>query len=172
MLKRFLETGQITSTHGVRGEVRVQPWCDSPEFLTRFSTLYLDADGTRTLMVQKARVHGNVAVLKIKGIDTIEQAQCYRGKTLYMERSDAVLPEGHYYVQDLIGCRVFDADTNVTYGCISDVSKTGANDVWHIQDESGKEFLIPSIPDVVISVDVEQEKVMIRPLKGIFDDEN
>ena len=172
MLKHFLETGQITSTHGVRGEVRVQPWCDSPEFLTRFSTLYLDQEGNRPITVEKARVNGNVAVLKIQGINTIEQAQCYRGKTLYMKRCDVALPKGHYYIQDLIGCCVYDADADIVYGHISDVSKTGANDVWHIQDKNGTEFLIPAIPDVVVAVDVEQEKVIIRPLKGIFDDEN
>ena len=91
---------------------------------------------------------------------------------LYMKRSDAKLPKGTWFIQELIDCKVVDADDeNISYGILSDVSETGANDVWHITKD-GKEYLIPAIPSVVISTDVVEGIIKIRPLKGIFDNEN
>ncbi len=173
MLKKYLETGKIVSTHGVRGEVRVDPWCDSPDFLKRFKTLYYDKDGKQSVKVLSCRPHGNVAVLSLEGVDSIEKANLLRNRILYMNREDAKLPAGKYFIQDLIGCRVVDADDeSVFYGTLSDVSETGANDVWHVKDENGTEYLLPAIPPVVIDTDVEVGVVKIRPLRGIFNDED
>ena len=107
----------------------------------------------------------------LEGIDTVEAAAAMRGKVLYMCRKDAKLPKGRYFVSELIGCEVFDADDESKhYGVLSDVSYTGANDVWHIKSSDGKEYLIPAIPIVVIETDVENNRILIRPMKGIFDD--
>ena len=172
MIKEYLEIGEITGTHGVRGEVRLNPWCDSPEFVVGFKTLYFDGNGSCAAKLKAVRPHGNIVLLKIDGVDTVEQAQKLRGKILYMKRSDAKLPEGHYFIAELMGCRVLDADDeSICYGTLTDVSETGANDVWHITNEKG-EYLIPAIPDVVIETDVALNRVFIRPLKGIFDDED
>ena len=171
MIKAYLEIGKITSTHGIKGEMRVQPWCDSPEFMKKFKTLYLDKKGEKELKVS-CRPNGNMVILKVQGVDTVEEASRYREKVLYMKRSDAKLPEGIWFVQELIDCTVVDADEETkVYGVLSDVSQTGANDVWHIKKD-GKEYLIPSIPSVVISTDVVEGIIKIRPLKGIFEDEN
>lgn len=173
MLKPYLELGQIVSTHGIKGEVRVNPWCDSPEFACKFKTVYLDADGEKAVKVVASRPHGNVALMKLEGVDTVEQAAAMRNKIIYMARKDAKLPEGSWFIADLIGCKAHDADDEAKiWGTVTDISQTGANDVWHITDESGKEYLIPAIPSVVIDTDLENEKVYIRPLKGIFDDED
>ena len=172
MIKEYLEIGEITGTHGIRGELRVNPFCDSPEFFTRFKTLYSDSNGCCAVKV-KSRPHGNIVLVKMESVDSIEEAQKLRGKILYMKRSDANLPEGRYFIAELTGCEVRDADDeNKTYGTLTDVSPTGANDVWHITAENGREYLIPAIPDVVIKTDVEKNLIFIRPLKGIFDDEN
>lgn len=172
MIIPFLEIGKIVSVHGLKGEVRVQPWCDSGEFMKKFKTLYYDKNGSKPINVVSCRPHGNVVIIKLEGTDTPEEAQALRGKILYMKRSDAKLSKGQYFIRELIGCTVYDADNKEKiYGKITDVSQTGANDVWHITDESGKEYLIPSIPIVVIETDVEKETVLIRPLKGIFDEE-
>lgn len=168
MRKRFLETGKIVGTHGIRGEMRVQPWSDSAEFLTRFERLYLDGEGREQVIVDRARVHGNLVLLKVRDVDSIEQAERLRGRILYMSREDAPLEEGRYFIQDLIGCKVTDADTGETLGILSDVSATGANDVWHVKRE-GREYLVPAIPDVVVRVDPDGEEIVLRPLKGIFD---
>lgn len=172
MIKEFLEVGQIVGTHGIRGEMRLNPWADSPEFLKQFKTLYYDKNGEKSVKVLAARPHGNVVILKLDGIETVEAASAMRNRVLYIRRADAKLAEGSYFIEELIGCKVIDADDeNISYGTLTDVSETGANDVWHI-DRNGTEYLIPAIPDVVVNVDVANNTVVIRPLKGIFDDEN
>jgi 16S rRNA processing protein RimM len=168
---KFLEVGKIVGTHGVRGMVRIQPWCDSAEFFCTLKKLYTDKDGKGKLSVSKSSPHGNVVIAAIKGIDSIEEAEKYRNKVVYMDRRDAKLSDGQYFICDLLGCQVFDADSEKQLGVISDVSQTGANDVWHIKNRDN-EYLVPCIDQVVISVDIEEEKIVIRPLKGIFPDED
>jgi len=172
MIKEYLEIGKITSTHGIRGEMKVQPWCDSVDFMKKFPTLYLDKKGEKPLKV-KIRQGGSMAIMKAEGIDTPEDAQKMRNRILYIRRSDAVLPEGFYFMQELFDCKVIDADDGEkVYGILSDVSETGANDVWHVKADGGKEYLIPAIPPVVIDVNVTEGIIKIRPLRGIFDDED
>ncbi len=171
MILDFIEIGKIVGTHGIRGELRVNPWCDSPEFFKNFSTLYFDKQGKESAKISSVRPHGNIVLLKLDEVTTVEMASSLRGKTLYIKRSDAKLEEGRYFVQELIGCQVKDANKDKVYGTISDVSATGANDVWHIKNQ-GKEYLIPAIPDVVVSINIEDEVVEINPLRGLFDDED
>lgn len=171
MKKQFLETGKIVGTHGVRGGMRIQGWCDSPEFLCSFKKLYLDENGQDFLTITSIKPHGNIVIATAKGVDSIEAAEKYRNRVLYINRRDVKLEAGRYFIKDLIGCRVFDIDTAEELGEISDVSQTGANDVWHIK-RGEREYLIPNIPDVVKSVDIDNERVEIKPLKGIFDDED
>lgn len=172
MIKPFLEIGKIVSVHGLKGEVRVQPWCDSGEFMKKFKTLYLDKKGERSINILSCRPHRNVVIVKIDGVDTVEKAQSMRNKVLFMDRKDAKLKDGQYFIQDLIDCKVVDADDEEkVYGTVTDVSETGANDVWHITDENKREYLIPAIPSVVIETKVDLGIVKIRPLKGIFDEE-
>ncbi len=173
MRQALLEIGKIVGTHGVHGEMRVQPWCDTPDFLCGFKRFCLDRDGKNEKRVLSARVHGNIALVKFEGIDTPEQAASLRGRVLFMRREDAHLPEGSVFIADLLGCEAVDADNeSKSYGELCDVSQTGANDVWHIRGANGREYLIPAIPDVVVSTDVDNNRVVIRPLKGIFDDED
>ena len=171
MIKQYLETGKIVGTHGIRGMVRVKPWSDSGEFLNNFKRFFLSADGESELKAVKIQPHGGVVLIAFKGIDTVEQAESLRGKTIYIFRDDISLPEGRYFIDDLIGCEVFDADSGEKYGIISEVSQTGANDVWHIIS-GGREYLLPAIDEVIVSVDPEKERLEIRPMKGIFDDED
>ena len=172
MIKQYLETGKIVGTHGIRGMVRVQPWSDSGEFLNNFNRFFLSPDGENELKAVKIQTHGSVVLIAFKGIDTVEQAESLRGKTIDIFRDDISLPEGRYFIDDLIGCKVFDADSGEKYGEVCQVSKTGANDVYHIKFADGSEKLIPVIPSVVISIDVEGGRIGIRPLKGLFDDED
>lgn len=171
MKKQFLDSGKIVGTHGIKGEVRIDPWCDSPEFLCAFKKLWLDENGTESIEV-KSRPHKNIALAKIKGVDTIEAAEKYRGKVVYINRDDINLAEGVHFVQDLIGLEVKDADNGKVYGKISDVLRTGANDVYEIKDADGKTYLAPVIDDVVKEINVNDGYVLIVPMKGIFDDED
>ena len=167
-MKQFLETGKITGTHGLKGEVRVQPWADSPEFLAEFDELYLDK-GAKKIGITSSRVHKNMLIMKIKGIDTVEQADALRNKVLYMNRNDVELEEGAYFIQDLIGLDVIDDDTGERLGRLDDVSETGANDVYHVRTDEGRVFLIPVIPDVIREVSLEEGCVKIFKMKGLFD---
>ena len=171
MLKRYLETGKIVGTHGVKGMVRVQAWCDSADFLKQFKKIYTDKNGENALSVTSVQPHGNVVLMAIKGIDTIEKAEALRNRIIYIDRKDVKLPEGRYFIDDLVDCEVFDADSDALLGVLSEVSSTGANDVWHIKRDD-KEYLVPAIDEVIVSVDVENGKLSIRPIKGIFDDED
>jgi len=171
-MKDYLEIGKIVGTHAVRGEVRVEPWCDSPEFIKKFKHLYFE-EGKEKLTVESVKVHKTTAIVKLKGTDTVEDADLLRGKILYIKRSDAKLPKGRYFVQDIIGLTaVNDEDENVVYGEITNVYPTGANDVYEITHLDGKKTLIPVIDDVVIKVDLKNGKMLIHPLGGMFDDED
>ena len=151
-MQQYLEIGKIVSVFGIRGEVKVQPWCDSPEFLCEFDTLYYKS-GTPVNII-KSRVAKNIVVMKIEGIDTVEQAQAIRNRVLYMDRNDVELEKGSYFIQDLIGLTVIDEDTKEVYGKISDVTETGANDVYHVKREDGKMFYV---------------EMIIKPLDGLFE---
>ena len=167
-MKQFLETGKITGTHGLKGEVRVQPWADSPEFLADFDELYLDK-GAKKIEITSSRVHKNMLIMKIKGIGSIEEADRLRDKVLYMNRDDVELEDGAYFIQDLIGLDVIDDDTGELLGRLDDVSETGANDVYHVRTNDGKIFLIPVIPDVIKDISPEDGYIKIFKMKGLFE---
>ena len=171
MLKQFLEAGKIVGTHGIRGELRVDPWCDSAEFLKRFCTLYFNK-GAVPLKVVSSRVNKSQLLIRLEGVDTVEKADTYRGKILYLNRADAHIPAGRYFMEDLIGLGVYDADTFVYYGAITEIMRTGANDVYQITSLGKKNYLIPAVAPVVREIDLEKGKMLIRPIKGTFDDED
>ena len=167
----FLEAGEIVGTHGVRGEVRVRPECDSPELFSTLRTVYWDAEGKRSVRM-KAHPHKNIALAKLDGVDTVETAAALRGTMLYLNRRDLKLEKGRYFICDLIGTQVIDHETGTVYGECTDVTHTGSNDVYHMRTPDGREILIPAIPDVVREVDVDGGIIRIFPMLGLFDDEN
>lgn len=167
-MKQYLEIGKIVSVHGLKGEVKVQPWCDTPQYMSSFKTLY-SKDGALKYKVERCRAQGNMVILKLEGINSPEEAQLWRNKILYMNRWDAHLPEGSYFIQDLIGLKVYD-ESGKYYGKIANVLETGANDVYEIKTDDNKLYYIPAIPSVVLSTDVEAEKMIIYPMEGLFDE--
>lgn len=166
-MKQFLEIGKIVAVQGLKGEVRVEAWCDTPDFICEFERLYFNK-GKTPVDIVRARPHKNIVLMKIEGVDTPEAAQELRGKILYMDRNDVELDDGAYFVQDLIGLEVIDADDGTFYGKLSDVTFTGANDVYHIKGDDG-EYLIPAIPDVVEKTDIEGGKMLIHKMDGLFE---
>lgn len=168
--KRFLEIGKITNVHGLAGEVKVYPWCDDAAFLCSFDVLYTDKNGRNPVEITRARVQQNMVIMQLAGVTSRDAAEKLRGTVLYMDREDIELDEGTYFVQDLIGLEVRDADTGKVWGKIRDVMQTGANDVYSIWNEAEKrEYLAPAIPDVVLDTDIEAGVMTIRPLEGLFD---
>ena len=169
-MKQYLEIGKIVNVHGLRGDMKVVPWCDDPEFLCEFDTLYL-GKAQKPVTVTAARLQKGNVLLHLEGVDTVEEAEKLRGHILYMDRDEVELEEGVYFIQDLIGLEVLDADTGASYGKLTDVLQTGANDVYEVRDESGKTVLIPAIPDVVLETDLDAGTMQIRPLEGLFDED-
>ncbi len=170
MIKEFIECGQIVATHGVRGEVKVNPWCDSPKFLLQFKKFYIDKLGDKELNVQASRVANNVVLMKLKDVATVEEAMKFKNTVIYIKREDADIGD-RYFIQELIGCTVYHHETNEILGKITNVTQLPANDIWHIVKD-GKEYLLPAIEQVIVSVNVAEEKAFINPLKGIFDNED
>ena len=167
MKKEFLEAGKIVTTHGIRGEVKIMPYCDSPELLCEFERLFIGKNHEE-IGIERSRVLKNMVIAKLEGVDTPEAAEKLRNKILFMHRDDLELDKNTYFIQDLVGMEVKDADTDFLYGKISEVMQTGANDVYVIGG-SDREYLVPAIPDVVVSTDIDSNIMLIRPLEGLFD---
>ena len=167
MKKEYLEAGKIVTTHGIRGEVKIMPYTDTPELLAEFDRLFIGKNKDE-LIIERSRVFKNMVIAKIEGVDTPEAAEKLRNKLLYMHSDDLELDDDTYFIQDLIGIEVRDADSGKVYGTISDVMQTGANDVYVIKG-SDREYLVPAIADVVISTDIDENIMTIRPLDGLFD---
>lgn len=169
MKNEYLEAGKIVNTHGIRGEVKIMPYCDSPELLCEFDRLFM-GKSLKEIYIERSRVQKNMIICKIEGVDTPEEAEKLRNKMLYMQRDDLELDEDTYFIQDLIGMTVKNADTDEIYGTIDDVFQTGANDVYSIKN-GDKSYLIPAIADVVINTDIDSGIMTIRPLEGLFDED-
>lgn len=169
-MKKYLEIGKIVSVHGLKGDVKVEPWCNEPEFICEFDILY-SKDGKKKYEIEHSRVQKNMVIMKLKGVDSVEDGQAMRNKILFMDRDDVELEEGYYFFQDLIGLTVLDVDSLETYGKIKEVFQTGANDVYHIKSDEGKSYYIPAIAEVIVKTDIEDGKMYIRPLEGLFDED-
>lgn len=168
MRKQFLEAGRIVRTHGVRGELCLEPWADSAEFLAQLKEFYFDAEGARAAGLLSSRVHKGRLLVRLQGVDTVEQGDALRGKVLYLNRDQVRLEEGRYFLQDLEGLRAVDAKTGQDYGELKEVLQTPANDVYRIVN-GDREYLFPAVPHMVEKVDLEAGQVRLLPIPGIFD---
>ena len=167
-MEDLLQVGVITTTHGVRGEVKVFPTTDDPARYKKLKRVILDT-GTekRELEIAGVRFFKNLVIVKFKGIDNINDVEQYVRKNLYVTRDNAgELKENEYFIADLIGLSV-KTDEGETLGEITDVLKTGANDVYVIRQDDGEELLIPVIKDCIKQVDVEGKNVLVHLLPGL-----
>ena len=161
---QYLETGETVSTHGVRGEVKVYPWADSPEFLLSFRELRI---GGALYRVERSRVQGTCVLLKLSGIDTVEQAMPLRGKVVEFDRT-GVQPKSGWFIADLIGLHVRADGAEI--GTVTDVLQMPGNDVWVVKGE--REYLIPAVPAFLLAVDVAAGYADVRLIEGMASDEN
>jgi 16S rRNA processing protein RimM len=158
-MKEFMSVGQIGKTHGLKGEVKVFSLTDSLERFKKLKSVYIDGELRK---VEGCKLQADKAILKIEGIDSIEQAELYRNKYLMVSREDAVkLPEGSYYVADLIGCSVYE-EGGEELGKVYDVLHTPGNDVYWVK--GNKEVLIPVLKDIVVSIDINKRVIIIKPV--------
>ena len=160
MKKRFLEAGQIVSTHGIAGEVKILPWCDGPEFLKEFDTFYIE--GT-AYPVEQARVHKNMLLCKLSGVDDMNAAQVMKNKVVCIDRDDARIPEGRVFISDLIGLPVYADGQEI--GVLKDVYTGPANDVYIVKGE--REYMIPAVSEFLEDVNVDEGYVRVRLIEGL-----
>lgn len=169
MVKQFLEAGRIVGTHGVRGEMRVEPWCDSAEFLKKVKRLYFDEGRTDAGLIA-SRVHKSQLLIRLEGVNSATEADLYRGRVLYLNRDSVRLPKDRYFIDDLIGLTVQDDATGAVYGTVREVFETGANNVYRIENERGEEFLFPAVDAMIAKTDIAAGILFVRPIPGIFND--
>ena len=165
MKNRFLEAGQIVNTHGIRGEVKIVPWCDSPEFLLQFGTLYVD---DKPLNVLEARVHKGNVLARLEGVEDVNAAMVLKGRTVFIDRTGVELPEGRHFIADLIGLNVVDADSGETLGVVADVLTPPAHEVYVVK--GAHEYLIPAVDEFVIETNVEDGYIKVRLIEGMRSD--
>lgn len=163
MQKKYLEAGQIVNTHGIKGEVKIVPWCDTPEFLCSFDALYLDG---KAVQVESARAHKGNVIVKLEGIGDVNAAMRLKNKVVSIDRSDVELPEGRHFIADLIGLEVRDADSGAVLGTITDVLTPPANEVYVVQGK-GKEYMIPAVDEFLAETNIEGGYVRVRLLEGM-----
>lgn len=168
-MEDLLQVGIITSTHGVRGEVKVFPTTDDPARFKKLKEVVLDTGKEmKNLEIQGVKFFKNMVILKFKGIDNINDVEQYKTKSLYVTRKNAVnLKKDEYFIADLIGLSVCSDDESIK-GEIMDVMETGANDVYVIELEDGRELLLPAIKECVLSVDMEAGMMKIHVLDGLL----
>ena len=163
MMLEFLQAGEIVTTHGVRGEIKVLPWCDSADFLLPFRRIMIDK---QAFEVEKCRVQKNCNLMKLKGIDTMEAAQALRGKIIEIFRADA--PADVIFAAELMGVEVFEGDHFL--GTITDVLDYPGNKVYVVSGEN--EYMIPAVKEFILSIQLEDNKMFIKTLEGMRTDES
>ena len=169
-MEDLLQVGIITSTHGVRGEVKVYPTTDDPRRFRRLKEVVLDTVREKlNLEIEGVKFFKQFVILKFKGLDNINDIEKYRQKSLYVTRKNAVrLQRDEYFIADLIGLKVQDED-GTELGTVKDVIETGANDVYEVEMADGRSLLLPAIKQCILNVDVENGMMQVHVLEGLLD---
>ena len=164
-MNQYLEVGKVTNVHGLMGEVKVQPWADSPEFLCQFKTLYVD-EAHFPMTVQRARVHKNMVIIKFEGPTDVPSALSLRNAILYIHREDVKLPEGSFFLADIYGLEVRDAASGEVLGRIDDVLTLPANNVYVVRG-GARELMIPAVPQFIAETNIEAGYIRVNMMEGL-----
>ncbi len=167
-MEEYLDAGRIVSTHGVKGEAKVVPLCDSAEFLRAFRTLYLDG---KPLTVESFRIHKDAALIKFVGFDSVESVMALRGKVLQFARTDARLSPGQVFLADILGLPVYDTRRAQEIGALADVLFLPAGEVWVVKGPLG-ECMIPGNGGFIEPADPAEGRIVVHTIEGMLPDEN
>lgn len=167
-MEEVLQVGVITSTHGVRGEVKVFPTTDDVRRFKKLKEVILDTGKTKVnLEIEGVKFFKQMVILKFKGIDTLDDVAKYRQAGLYVTRDNAVkLNQDEYFIADLMGLEVYDEEEQLI-GSLEDVMETGANDVYVIRRTDGSELLLPAIKQCILDVDIQNRRMIVHVLEGL-----
>jgi 16S rRNA processing protein RimM len=169
-MEDLLQVGAITQTHGLHGEVKVFPTTDDVKRFKKLKDVILDTGKEKiTLEIEGVKFFKNLVILKFKGFDNINDIEKYKGKSLYVTRENAVkLRRDEYFIADLIGLKVYDDEDNYL-GELTNVIETGANDVYEVKFEDGREVLFPAIKQCILNVDMDNGTMKVHIMKGLLD---
>ena len=163
MKLEMIKIGRIVNAHGIRGELRVQPYRQDPHFLTRFKTFYIKGEAVKPTA---CHVHKSLVLMKFPGVDDMNAALALKEKVLYVRREDAKLPEGECFDDELLGMEVVRDDNGEVLGTLAEITEYPAHDVYTIRGK--KDILLPAVPDVFIkSVDLEANRMVVHLLEGM-----
>lgn len=167
-MEEYFEIGQIVNTSGLKGILKIKPFTDDIKKFSNLKTIYIKTkSGLTEFKIEQVRYVKNMVMLKVAGIDTVEEAEKYRNLYIKILRDqEEELEEGSYYVVDILGCKV-NTDANQELGKIVDVFQTGSNDVYVVKDEQGKQILLPAIKEVIKNVDVKNKIITVHLLEGL-----
>lgn len=168
-MTKYLEIGQIVNTFGIKGMVKVNPFTDDIKRFDKLETIYIEnKNGRKEYEVEEIKYHKNMVLIKLKGIDTPEEANLLRQSYLLVDREkEETLEEGVYYIVDLLGLEVY-TDENKLLGTVQDIFNTGSNDIYVVKDELGKQILLPGISDVIKEVNLEEKRIIVHLIKGLI----
>ena len=164
----LIECGKIINTHGVRGDVKIMPYADTPDEVAELKKIFVGKDKTE-YKVLSGRVHGTNVLMHLENVNDMDAAALLKNRLIYMVKDKSKLKPGQYYIADVIGLKVIDSESGEEYGEITDVYTGIANDAYEIKLKDGRQILFPAIKDVVKSVDTDNKIMKITPLVGMFD---
>ena len=157
----YIEAGRIVNTHGVAGEVKIEVWLDSPRFMRKFKRFFINGSEIKML---SSREHKGFVLAKLEGVDDVNAAMALKGKTVHIHRDDAHLPEGHYFLQDIIGAAVID-ESGAEIGRLTEVMETPASRIYVVKGET--EHMIPAVPEFILSTDAESGIIKVHLIEGM-----
>ncbi len=167
-MQKYFEVGQIVNTFGVKGILKVKPFTDDANRFEELKKVYIcKKEKLEEVEIEEVKYHKDMVLLKVKGIDDMNEAEKVKGLYLKIDRKNAKkLPKDTYFIADLLGLEVY-SDKEELLGKVDDIFRTGANDVYVVKDEKGKQLLLPGIPEVIKEIDLEKEKIIVHLLKGL-----
>ena len=168
-MEKYLEVGQIVNTFGIKGQVKVIPFTDDIKRFDELKNIYIQKkNNLESFEIEEVKYHKNMVLLKLKGVDTVENAEKLCNSYIKIDRKDAKkLPEGTFFIADLIGLKVY-TDENKLLGILEDIYNTGSSDIYVVKDEKGKQILLPAIKDVVKTIDLENKKTIVHIIEGLI----
>lgn len=168
-MQEYFEIGQIVNTYGIKGFLKVVPYTDDMRKFEKLKTIEINKKGTLTKYeIEEVKYSKNTVLLKLKGIDDINEAEKYKNCYIRINRSDnEQLPEDTYYIVDLIGLEVITVDGKIL-GKVQDIFSTGSNDVYVVKDELGKQILLPAIESVIKEINLDAQKITVELIEGLI----